>query len=92
MNWIETVQSLDIEKVFSTIKKLGEIVEESRRSDYDFIQARHEDRCPRCGSHPVNHVKIQRTYCKKCGVSFLRSPIESGHSDFYKGKRVLSLQ
>jgi ribosomal protein L37AE/L43A len=91
MGWMQTVQNLDFDKAAEIFKNIEKAIEQSRRLDSDFIRSNHIDSCPKCGSHPVNHIKNKKTLCRKCGISFISNTIRPEHKNFYQGSTMLQL-
>ena len=91
MDWVSIVQKIDFNKAVEIFQNIEKVNEQSRMTDRDFYPSNHINRCPKCNSHPVNHVKRERTICRKCGISFLGNTIGSWNRDFYKGSAVLRM-
>ena len=92
MNWVDLVQKVDFNKAVEIFTNIEKAAEQSRMIDRDYIQSTHSNKCPKCHSHPVNHVKRRRTICRKCGISFVRNTVGHENRTYYQGSTVLRVQ
>ena len=91
MSLTDFIEKVSIEQIQNWLSFVEVVIKEGRREDSDFIRSSHTLSCPKCGSHPVNHLKGLKTVCRKCGASFERTTVRLRPKNFYKGKRVLYL-